>query len=165
MENNVFSDCLIWYEFSVLFQEYDLKKFRKERTKKFEDNLFKQAFDWESLLIFHALGIPATFFFASRGFWNLTQTDMIYIDWDLLIPYILPISVIRHSFLYSNWKSLRHPSPQTHCVTPSLATMLQPAPARSNLEMDFILTFTLGSLWFLARLAKPTCEKENSQWS
>ena len=48
-----------------------------ERTKKFEDNLFKQAFDWESLLIFHALGIPVIFFFASRGFWNWTQTDIL----------------------------------------------------------------------------------------
>ena len=55
-----------------------------ERTKKFEYNLFKQAFDWESLLIFHALGIPVIFFFASRGFWNWTQTDILIIDGDLI---------------------------------------------------------------------------------
>ena len=52
------------------------KSLERKRPKKFEDNLFKHAFDWESLLIFHALGIPVTFFFASRGFWNWTQTDI-----------------------------------------------------------------------------------------
>ena len=161
MENNVFSDCLIWWEFSAWFQEYDLKKFRKDEASKI---IYSNK---------HLIGkvcwsfTPSAFLLSSSLHLGDSEIeykqiyDILIIDGDL----ILPISVIRHSFLYSNWKSLRHPSPQTHCVTPSLATMLQPAPARSNLEMDFILTFTLGSLWFLARLAKPTCEKENSQWS
>ena len=163
MENNVFSDCLIWYEFSVCFRNMIWKSLERKGRRNLKIIYSNKHLIGKVCWSFmpSAFLLPSSLHLGDSEIEYKQIYDILIIDGDL----ILPISVIRHSFLYSNWKSLRHPSPQTHCVTPSLATILQPAPARSNLEMDFILTFTLGSLWFLARLAKPTCEKENSQWS
>ena len=44
-----------------------------------QKDLFKQAFDWKTLLISESC-IPSVFFIASR-FWNWIQTDHWWIDW------------------------------------------------------------------------------------